>query len=85
MCTAALGTRPSAIYGEQTCSRRTTRIVAFIGTLGASATLIGMAATNTGAYFTDTETGTIDRQPAATSSVDKGSDYDAELRDLDAG
>jgi hypothetical protein len=39
--------------------KKHTRIVAFIGTLGASATLIGMAATNTGAYFQDSEGGSL--------------------------
>jgi hypothetical protein len=38
---------------------KSARITAFIGTLGASAALIGMAATNTGAYFTDSENGTL--------------------------
>jgi len=60
------------------------RIAAFIGTLGASATLIGMAATNTGAYFTDSETGQI----AGTTghlTVDKNNDYNLNFDNLVPG
>ena len=41
---------------------KTARIVAFIGALGASAALIGAAATTTGAYFTDSKSGQPRRQ-----------------------
>jgi hypothetical protein len=35
------------------------RVAGFVGALGASAALVGFAATGTGAYFTDSHTGTI--------------------------
>jgi hypothetical protein len=35
------------------------RVAGFVGALGASAALVGFAATGTGAYFTDAHTGTI--------------------------
>jgi hypothetical protein len=60
------------------------RIAAFIGTLGASATLIGMAATNTGAYFTDSENGQI----AGTTghlTIDKNNDFNLNFDNLVPG
>jgi Camelysin metallo-endopeptidase len=38
---------------------RAVRVAGFVGALGASAALVGFAATGTGAYFTDSHTGTI--------------------------
>lgn len=38
---------------------KTARVTAFIGALGASAALIGTAATTTGAYFTDSKSGNL--------------------------
>ncbi len=64
--------------------KKHTRIVAFIGTLGASATLIGMAATNTGAYFTDSESGQI----AGTTghlTIDKNNDFNLNFDNLVPG
>jgi hypothetical protein len=63
---------------------KSARIAAFIGTLGASAALIGAAATNTGAYFTDSETGQI----AGTTghlTVDKLNDYNLSFDNLVPG
>jgi hypothetical protein len=42
------------------------RVVGFVGALGASAALVGFAATGTGAYFTDSKPGSIN---ASTGSV----------------
>jgi hypothetical protein len=42
------------------------RVVGFVGALGASAALVGFAATGTGAYFTDSHNGSIN---ASTGSV----------------
>ena len=64
--------------------KKPTRIAAFIGTLGASATLIGMAATNTGAYFTDHEDGTLSGKTGHLQ-VDKRSDYALNFNDLVPG
>ena len=38
---------------------RAVRVAGFVGALGASAALVGFAASSTGAYFTDSHTGTI--------------------------
>jgi hypothetical protein len=63
---------------------KTARIAAFVGGLGVSAALIGAAATTTGAYFTDSETGSI----AGTTghlSVDKNTDYGLNFNNLVPG
>jgi hypothetical protein len=65
-------------------NKKPMRIAAFIGTLGASAALIGMAATNTGAYFTDSENGQI----AGTTghlTVDKNNDFNLSFDNLVPG
>ena len=63
---------------------KTARIAAFIGTVGASAALIGMAATNTGAYFTDSEDGTLSGN-AGHLTVDKRSNYSLSFENLVPG
>jgi hypothetical protein len=45
---------------------RAVRVAGFVGALGASAALVGFAATGTGAYFSDSHTGSIN---ASTGSV----------------
>jgi hypothetical protein len=45
---------------------RAVRVAGFVGALGASAALVGFAATGTGAYFSDSHTGAIN---ASTGSV----------------
>jgi hypothetical protein len=45
---------------------RAVRVAGFVGALGASAALVGFAASSTGAYFTDSHTGSIN---ASTGSV----------------
>jgi hypothetical protein len=64
--------------------KKSTRIVAFIGTLGASAALIGTAATNTGAYFTDSETGHVSGS-SGHLALDKNSDYELSFAKLVPG
>lgn len=64
--------------------KKPTRIAAFIGTIGASAALIGMAATNTGAYFTDSEAGQIAGQTGHLT-VDKISDFNLNFDNLIPG
>jgi hypothetical protein len=64
---------------------KTTRIAAFIGTLGASATLIGMAATNTGAYFTDSESGQIAGQTGHLTVDQRGGSYNLNFDNLVPG
>lgn len=63
---------------------KTTRVTAFVGTLGASAALIGMAATTTGAYFTDTESGSITAKTGHLQ-IDKRSDYALNFNDMVPG
>jgi hypothetical protein len=63
---------------------KTTRIVAFIGTLGASAALIGTAATNTGAYFTDSESGQIAGQTGHLT-ITKNNDFNLNFDNLVPG
>jgi hypothetical protein len=63
---------------------KTTRIVAFVGTLGASAALVGTAATSTGAYFTDREAGTV-AGSTGRLQVDKNSDYSLDFGNLVPG
>ncbi|MGH9060525.1 MAG: hypothetical protein ACRDZY_13575, partial [Acidimicrobiales bacterium] len=48
---------------------RVARVTGFVGALAASATLVGLAATGTGAYFSDTHNGEID---ASTGNVSVG-------------
>lgn len=50
------------------------RITGFVGTLGLSATLLGAAASTTGAYFTDSEPGTV-AASAGSLTLDRRSDY----------
>ena len=45
---------------------RAVRVAGFVGALGASAALVGFAASGTGAYFTDSHTGSIN---ASTGSI----------------
>ena len=45
---------------------RAVRVAGFVGALGASAALVGFAASSTGAYFTDSHTGAVN---ASTGSV----------------
>lgn len=63
---------------------KSARIAAFVGTLGASATLVGMAAANTGAYFTDSEAGTLTANTGHLQ-VDKRSDYNLRFTDMVPG
>jgi hypothetical protein len=63
---------------------KTARIAAFVGAIGASAALIGTAATTTGAYFTDSENGTIAGKTGSLV-VDKRSDYSLNFNDLVPG
>jgi hypothetical protein len=63
---------------------KTARVTAFIGALGASAALIGTAATTTGAYFTDTEAGTISGK-TGTLQVNKVGNYDLSFNELVPG
>jgi hypothetical protein len=63
---------------------KTARVTAFVGTLGASAALIGMAATTTGAYFTDTESGSITAKTGHLQ-IDKRSDYALNFNDMVPG
>jgi hypothetical protein len=64
--------------------KKTARVAAFVGTLGASAALIGMAATNTGAYFTDSENGNLSAS-SGHLQVDKNSDYNLNFDNLVPG
>ncbi len=55
---------------------RAVRVAGFVGALGASAALVGFAASSTGAYFTDSHTGTMQASTGtvkvATTPGDKG-------------
>jgi hypothetical protein len=55
-----------ATWGYLMRKSRAVRVAGFVGALGASAALVGFAASGTGAYFTDSHSGTIQ---ASTGSV----------------
>ena len=60
------------------------RIAAFIGALGGSAALIGAAATTTGAYFTDSKTGTVSAS-SGHLTIDRNNDYNLSFDNLIPG
>lgn len=53
---------------------KTVRVVGFVGSMGLSAALLGTAATSTGAWFTDSEAGTV-MAKSGTLTVDKNNNY----------
>jgi hypothetical protein len=64
---------------------KTARVTAFIGALGASAALIGTAATTTGAYFTDAEDGNISGSSGHLSLDKRNGDYQLAFNNLVPG
>jgi hypothetical protein len=64
---------------------KTARITAFVGAIGASAALIGTAATTTGAYFTDAENGSISGQTGHLSVDQRGDSYNLTFANLVPG
>ncbi|MBO3094417.1 TasA family protein [Cellulomonas dongxiuzhuiae] len=57
-------------------NKRTTRVVGFVGSVAATVGLLALAATGTGAYFSDTETGTI---KGTVGSITVNADLDVDL------
>jgi hypothetical protein len=60
------------------------RLAGFVGALGASAVLLGAAATTTGAYFTDAEDGSVSAK-SGSLTLDKNNDYTLNFDNLVPG